>query len=122
MVLKSRPIVTMAGVSRYFKGGRMAEWLRSAHTVRCLCYVVGSNTRSHILSLLKKSIGWADGAKVTSRRYYGRRKPLAILRGQDGRVVKASRHCEVLMLSRGIKYQVAHLVSTQKVHRLGGWC
>ena len=42
--------------------------------------------------------------------------------GQDGRVVKASRHCEVLMLSRGIEYQVTHFVSTQKVHRLGGWC
>ena len=62
MVLKSRPVVTMAGVSGYF------------------------------------------------------------FRGQDGRVVKTSRHCEVLMLSRGIDYQVAHLVSTQKVYRLGGWC
>ena len=26
------------------------------------------------------------------------------------------------MLSRGINYQVTHLVSTQKVHRLGGCC
>ena len=43
-------------------------------------------------------------------------------RGQDGRVVKASFLCEMLMLSRGINYQVAHLVSTQEVHRLGGWC
>ena len=35
-----------------------------------------------------KSIGWADGAKVTSRRYYGRRKP-NFKGGQDDRVVKA---------------------------------
>ena len=28
LVLKSRPVVTMAGVSRYFNGVRMAEWLR----------------------------------------------------------------------------------------------
>ena len=37
----------------------------------------------------KKSIGWAVGAEVTSRRYYGRRKPNCFFRGQDGRVVKA---------------------------------
>ena len=37
--------------------------------------------------LPKKSTGWADGAEVTSRRYYGRRKPN--FRQQDGRVVKA---------------------------------
>ena len=29
-----------------------------------------------ILFPQKKSIGWAVGAKVTSRRYYGRRKPI----------------------------------------------
>ena len=53
---------------------------------------VRSISSSHILSLHKKSIGWADGVKITSRRYYGRRKPL--LRGQDGRVVKAPNfHC-----------------------------
>jgi len=28
------------------------------------------------LSPHKKSIGWADGDQITSRRYYGRRKPL----------------------------------------------
>ena len=41
-----------------------------------------------ILFPQKKSIGWAVGAKVTSRRYYGRRKPI-FFGGQDGRVVKA---------------------------------
>ena len=61
MVLKLRPVVTMAGVSRYL-GGMMAEWLRPAD-------------------------------------------------------------CEVLTIKlRGINYQFVHLVSTQEVHRLGGWC
>ena len=30
LVLKLRPLVTVAGVSQNFKGGRMAEWLRPA--------------------------------------------------------------------------------------------
>jgi len=37
---------------------------------------VGSITSSYTLSPHKKSIGWADGVEITSRRYYGRRKPL----------------------------------------------
>ena len=49
--------------------------------IRQIC--VGSKS-----CFLKKSIGWAVGAKVTSRRYYGRRKPI-FGGGQDGRVVKA---------------------------------
>ena len=36
----------------------------------------------------KKSIGWADGVKITSRRYYGWRQS-RYFRGQNGRVVKA---------------------------------
>ena len=48
----------------------------------------GIETRLQILSPHKKSIGWAVGAEVTSRRYYGKRKPI-FKRGQDGRVVKA---------------------------------
>jgi hypothetical protein len=51
---------------------------------------VGSITRPYILFPPKKPIGWADGVKITSRRYYGRRKPIIFFRGQDGRVVKAS--------------------------------
>ena len=39
---------------------------------------VGSITSSYFLSPHKKFIGWADGVKITSRRYYGRRKPLKI--------------------------------------------
>ena len=37
--------------------------------------------------LPKKSIGWADGDEVTSRRYYGWHRPN--FGQQDGRVVKA---------------------------------
>ena len=81
----TRPVVTMAGIDHIF-GCRMAEWLRlrafeeNGLNIRRLCG--GSNPAA------KKSIGRADGAKVTSRRYYGRRKP-NFKRGQDGRVVKA---------------------------------
>ena len=68
----------------------------------------------------KKFLGWADGAEVTSRRYYGRRKPL--FKGAGWPSGEGQLLCEVLMLGHEIKYQVAHLVATQKVHRLGGWC
>jgi hypothetical protein len=56
----------------------------------------------------KKFIGWADGVNITSRRYYGRRKP--IFRGQDGRVVKtptrvfiAENGLNILRISVGLK-------------------
>ena len=39
--------------------------------------------------ITKKTIGWAVGVEITSRRYYGRRKSNLVFRGQDGRVVKA---------------------------------
>jgi hypothetical protein len=58
--------------------------------------------------------------KNTFRRYYGRRKPN--LRGQDGRVVKVSRLCEVLTTKlRGIEFQVAHLVSTKRPYGTSRW-
>ena len=81
---------------------------------------VGSITRSYILSPHKNSIGWADGVKITSRHYYGRRKPIFL----GGRMAEWLRpvDCEVLTIKlRGINYQFVRLVSTQKVHRLGGW-
>ena len=87
-MLKSRPVVTKAGVSRYFEESRMAEWLRSrASLLRTDLNIRRIRGGSKTCSL-KKSIGWAVGAKVTSRRYYGRRKPI-LVGGQDGRVVKA---------------------------------
>ena len=73
----------------------------------------GIETRLQILSPHKKSIGWAVGAEVTSRRYYGRRKPIE--RGQDGRVVKASFFCEMLMVTRGIETRL-QILSSKEVH------
>ena len=61
----------------------------------------GIETRLQILSPHKKSIGWAVGAEVTSRRYYGRRKPICL----GVRMAEWLRPglWEVLMLSRGIE-------------------
>ena len=59
-----------------FLEGRMAEWLRP----RAFIAENGLNIRRISVGLKyrpsRKSIGWAVGAKVTSRRYYGRRKPI----------------------------------------------
>ena len=64
----------------------MAEWLRlrifKENGLNIRRIWGGSNPAA------KKSIGWADGAEVTSRRYYGRRKPKFM--EPDGLVVKAS--------------------------------
>ena len=61
----------------------------------------GIETRLQILFPHKKSIGWAVGAKVTSRRYYDRRKP----NFQGVRMAEWLRPglWEILMLSRGIE-------------------
>ena len=56
----------------------MAEWLRprvfiAENGLNIRRISVGSKSCTS-----KKSIGWAVGAKVTSRRYYGRRKPILL--------------------------------------------
>ena len=86
MVSITSAILYGAGICRFeFKGSRMAEWLRlralekNGLNIRRICRVR--------IPLQKKSIGWADGAEVTSRRYYGWHRPN--FRQQDGRVVKA---------------------------------
>ena len=67
----------------------MAEWLRPRVSI------AENELNIHRISVgskscpSKKTIGWAVGAKVTSRRYYGRRKPIKKTRQQNGRVVKA---------------------------------
>ena len=64
----------------------MAEWLRlrvfeeKGLNIRRFCG--GSNPAAKT-----KSIGWADGAEITSRGYYGWRRPNVWQ--QDGRVVRA---------------------------------
>ena len=56
--------------------GNMAEWLRP----RVFIAENGLNIRRISVGLKsnssRKSIGWAVGGKNTSRRYYGRRKPI----------------------------------------------
>ena len=74
MVLTSRPVVTMVGIDQILDG-RMAKWLRP----RVFIAENGLNIRRISVGLIllsRKSIGWAVGAKVSSRRYYGRRKPI----------------------------------------------
>jgi hypothetical protein len=55
--------------------GRMAEWLRHQTSIA----ENGLNIRRISVGLIscpsKMSIGWAESVKITSRRYYGRRKP-----------------------------------------------
>ena len=105
------------------RGVRMAEWLRPAVSGRdSQLSCVGSNTRLHILSPQKDHIVRRDGFNHVRGSIWRRHLPI-FFRGQDGLVVKASRLCEVLTIKlRGFNYQFVHLVSTQKVHRLGGWC
>ena len=86
MVLKSRPVVTMAGVSQILKGVRLAEWLRPGLWEILTIKLRGIEPGQVLIT--EKTIGWAVGVEITSRRYYGRRKP-NLERGQDGRVVKA---------------------------------
>ena len=81
MVKKTRPVVTMAGVCQIFYEGRMAEWLRPRYFIA----ENGLNIRRISVGLKffpsRKSIGGAVGDKVTSRRYYGRRKPIFMRAG-----------------------------------------
>ena len=146
MVLKSRPVVTMAGVSQMLEG-RMAEWLRprvfiaenglnirrisvgskscpSKKTIGVFIAENGLNIRR--ISVGSKSCssrkitGWADGAKTT--------QPVVTMAsvsryfwGQDGRLVNApSLHCrdrtKYTPDKRGIE-----ILSLKKDHRLGGW-
>ena len=74
MVLKLRPVVTMAGMEHIFEGSRMAEWLRLRAFEEN-----GLNIRwiqEGLSPAAKKTIGWAVGVKVTSRRYYGWHRPI----------------------------------------------
>ena len=68
----------------------MAEWLRPG-LWEVLTIELRGIKPGQILTN-KKSLGWADGTEVTSRRYYGWHRPH--FGGQDGRVVKTpSLHC-----------------------------
>ena len=94
----------------------MAEWLR-------LRYLEENGLNIHRICraripLPKKSMGWADGTEVTSRRYYGWHRPL-FLGQQDGRVVKAPSFG-----GERTKYtpdMPGSNPAAKKIHRLGGW-
>ena len=64
----------------------MAEWLRPGLWEVLTIKLRGIEPGQVLIT--KKTIGWANGVKIMSRRYYGRRKP-NIEGGQDGQVVKA---------------------------------
>ena len=85
MVLKSRPVVTMAGMDQMF-GGQDGRVLRLGLWEILTIKLRGIEPGQVLIT--KNIIGWADGVKITSRRYYGRRKP-NFERGRDARVVKA---------------------------------
>ena len=91
----------------------MAEWLRPADCEILTIRLRGSTTSTHILSPKKVHIARRVGFNHVQFYMAGSK---ADILGQDGRVVMASRLCEVLMLSCGIEYQVAHLVSEKKVN------
>ena len=63
----------------------MAEWLRPGLWELLTIKLRGMEPGQILIT--KKTIGWAVGVKITSRRYYGSCKPN--FGGQDGRVVKA---------------------------------
>ena len=98
----------------------MAEWLR----LRVFIAENGLNTRrirvGSIFCPSKKSIGWAVGVKVTSRRYYGRRKP--IFRGRMAEWLRP----QSSIAENGQKFapdkRGFDILSLKEVHRLGGWC
>ena len=73
-MLKSRPVVTMAGIDQMFEG-RMAEWLRPRVFIAENGLIIRRISVGSILRS-RKSIGRAVDAKVMSRRYYGRHRPI----------------------------------------------
>ena len=121
-MLKSRPVVTMAGVSRYFlfflgQDGRVFK----APINQCRERAKYTPDKRGIEILLPQESPYPKRLvlKNTSRRYYGWHRPN--LREQDGRVVKApSFHCRKLNKytpnKRGIE-----ILSLKKDHKLGGW-
>ena len=80
---QSRPRFYMAGIDHILRV-RMAEWLRPGLWELLTIKLRGIEPGQVLIT--KKSIGWAVGVKITSRRYYGWHRPN--FRGQDGRVVK----------------------------------
>jgi hypothetical protein len=83
VVPKSRPLVTVAGVSQIL-GVRMAEWLRLGLWELLTIKLRGIEPGQILITNIPQG---ESGAKVTSSCNCGRRKPN--FRDQDSRVVKA---------------------------------
>ena len=79
VVQKSRPLVTVAGVSQICWGVRMAEWLRPGLWEILTIKLRGIEPGQALIT--KKPTG-KSGAKVTSPCNYGMREPNLVLGGQ----------------------------------------
>ena len=67
----------------------------------------------------RKSIGWAVGVKITSRRYYGWHRPNSV-----GRIAEWLR-LQTSIAENGLnirRISVGSILFLKEVHRLGGWC
>ena len=103
------------GWHRPHLGVRMAEWLRPGLWEVLMIKLRGIKP-GQILTH-KKSIGWADGTEVTSRRYYGWHRPHLGVRMAEW---LRPGLWEVLTIKlRGI--EPGRILTHKKVHKLGGW-
>ena len=98
----------------------MAEWLRPRASIaenglNIRWISVGSKS-----CLSKKSIGWADGVKITSRRNYAWRQSQDL----EGRMAEWLRF-QTSIAENGLnirRISVVSILSLKEVHRLDGWC
>ena len=98
----------------------MAEWLRPADCEVLTIKLRGFNYQfAHLVS----EIPYSTSRWLQSRpRFYMAPASADIFGGRMAEWLRPA-DCEVLTIKlRGINYQFVHLVSTQEVHRLGGWC
>ena len=119
---QSRPRFYMAGSKAdIFVGGRMAEWLRPSDCEVLTIKWRGINYQA--AHLVSKKRPYSTSRWFRSRpRFYMAPASADILGGRMAEWLRPA-DCEVLTIKwRGINYPIAHLVSTQKVRRLGGWC
>ena len=99
----------------------MAEWLRPADCEVLTIKLRGINYQfAHLVS---KRRPYGTSRWFQSRpRFYMAPASADIFGDRMAEWLRPA-DCEVLTIKlRGINYQFVHLVSTQKVHRLGGWC
>ena len=116
MLLKSRPVVTMAGAKADIFEGRMAEWLRPGLWEVLTTKLRGIEPGQVLIT--KRPTG-ESGAKVTSSCNCGRRKP-NVLGVRMAEWLRPGLWEVLTIMLRGI--EPGQVLVTQKDHRLGGWC